>query len=266
MAYNESEDYDKAIADFSTAVRHDPNDTIAHCGRAAAYYRKADFAKALVDYENVIRLKPRSSDGYKGRGLCYGSMRRYDEAVSDFTECVRINPRDTWAYSHRGGAYYCQGKALEAIRDCDAAIAIDPENPDAYLFRGAAYADLRAYGRAQNELRTAISINPGRWWACNKLAWLLATCPAADDRDGKKAVEYAKKACELSAWKHWDFILTLGAAYAECGEFKEAVKWTKKSLEMAPPEGKELARSLLEGFENGRPYRLPEGNDDGETR
>ena len=69
--------------------------------------------------------------------------------------------------------------------------------------------------------------------ALNSLAWLRATCPEARVRNGKEAVEFATKACELSQWKNGSNIDTLAAAYAEAGDFDQAVKYQREVIQMS---------------------------------
>ncbi|GAH67769.1 unnamed protein product, partial [marine sediment metagenome] len=58
----------------------------------------------------------------------------------------------------------------------------------------------------------------------NNLAWLLATAPQADLRDGARALPLAKGVCESTGYNNPRFLDTLAAAYAETGQFEEAIQ------------------------------------------
>jgi hypothetical protein len=88
----------------------------------------------------------------------------------------------------------------------------------------------------------------------------LAACPVEKLRDGKQALEYAKKGCDMTGWRMAGGFQALAAAHAELGDFKEAVEWQKKALndvEGFPPEERDAMRERLKCYEQGKPYRLP---------
>jgi len=64
------------------------------------------------------------------------------------------------------------------------------------------------------------------------------------------------KACELMKG-HPAVLDTLAAAHAECGDFKEAIEWEKKAIELGIPNKKELkkANQRLKLYEEGTPCR-----------
>jgi len=92
-----------------------------------------------------------------------------------------------------------------------------------------------------------------------KLAWLQAPYPAAEFRDGAKAVENATKACELTDWKNVGCVDTLAASYAEAGDFDSAVEWQKKAIDLLTEdisaESQSSYESRLNLYQSGRPYR-----------
>ena len=92
-------------------------------------------------------------------------------------------------------------------------------------------------------------------WPENNLAWLFATCPEPSCRNGLKAIEFAKRACDRSDWHCWSFISTLAAAYAEVGDFEKAVSFQKVAIAMAPSETASQEQQVLQHYIAKQPWR-----------
>jgi tetratricopeptide (TPR) repeat protein len=122
--------------------------------------------------------------------------------------------------------------------------------------RGAAWSKKKEHDKAIADYAEAIRIDPASHNAYNARAWIWATCPDEKHRDGKKAVESATKACELTNWKNPDYLETLAAAYAEVGDFDSAVSsQTKANSLRAADRDKVRGEARLKLYQEKKPYR-----------
>jgi tetratricopeptide (TPR) repeat protein len=186
---------DDATGYFSEKITANPSDDRAWAARGAAWRRKAALDNAIQDMTESIRLAPENPAWHNNRGLAFHNKKDHDRAIANYTEAIRLDPTDSVAYYNRGNGYRSK----------------------------------QDYARAQADYLEALRLNPKDPNPHNGLAWLLATCPVNEMRDGRKAVEYAKRACELTDYHRASDLGTLAAAYAEAGQFEEATKWQRQA-------------------------------------
>jgi len=90
----------------------------------------------------------------------------------------------------------------------------------------------------------------------NGIAWDLATNPDPKLRDGRRAVELAENAVAATNRKGPGFLDTLAAAYAEAGQFTNAVRIEQEAMSLLTNVDEKLDyASRLKLYEAGLPYR-----------
>ena len=92
----------------------------------------------------------------------------------------------------------------------------------------------------------------------NNLSWVLSTSPLDNVRDGKRSLDYAIEACELTDYAKPHILSTLAAAYAETGDFEKAIEWSSKAVTIATEnKDKQLEQleSELKSYQEKKPWR-----------
>jgi tetratricopeptide (TPR) repeat protein len=159
-AYHQKGDYDQAIADFTQAIWLDPGYVAAYNNRGLAYSHKGDYDRAIADFNHAMRLDPGNAAIYCNRGGAYGGKGEYDKAISDLDHAIKLDPGYAMAYNERGRIYRSKGEYDKAIADLDQAIWLDPDYAAAYRNRGRAYKNKEEYDKAISDYTRAIRIDP----------------------------------------------------------------------------------------------------------
>ena len=85
--------------------------------------------------------------------------------------------------------------------------------------------------------REALRLQPDWSEALNRLAWALLIDPDPKKRDGKEALQLASRACELTRHQDPSTLNALAAAYAELGQFAEAIQISDQAIALAKTAG-----------------------------
>jgi tetratricopeptide (TPR) repeat protein len=277
---------------WGTVAAQNPNAFLAHNNLGDIYMAEGQVNAALKQYQMSLALRA-DSGAYHNLGNLYLQTGRYDQAQDYFQKAIAIKPEDPLPYSDLGNLYLQKGQTDLAIDYFQKALKIETQIPmawynlgNAYIRKGQLDLAIQAWQKAvgiqtdfapaHNNLanalsmkgrmpeaiqhwRSALATEPNLESAEMNLAWALATCPQDALRNGAEAVQLADHADELTGGHNPLVLRTLAAAFAENGDFPDAVAAAQQAIQSASLQGnKPLVADIQEQlklYQKNQPFR-----------
>lgn len=128
-------DPDKAIGEFQTADKIDPDLPFLHYHWGRAYVLINDYQKAKTQFLEDIALEPDIPYAYDELGRVYDKLGDDAAAEKSFQTALKLDSQLAGAYFGLAKIYERRGEVEKALKDIDAALKMDPESNNLHYMR-----------------------------------------------------------------------------------------------------------------------------------
>lgn len=230
-----------------------------HLRHGEDYMRWGNYAAAAAEFGQAVRLSPDVAS-HTRLGAALVQLGQTDEAVRHLEAAVALVPTNVDALRSLSAALFAAGRVDEAVARAEEARRSDPTVCEVYLLLSQLHARSGKWREAVAVLRQGQAAVPDDARMAAALAWLLATSPEPSVADGVEAVRLATIACDLTSHRVPQPLDALAAAYAENGQFEQAIATAQRALEIARgARSTDLANAIsmrIGAYRAGRPWRV----------
>jgi tetratricopeptide (TPR) repeat protein len=213
--------------DTETLWRHTlavtPDSDVALTGLGGILFVRGDIDDAIDDYQHALRLRDGNVAAHFGLARALAAKQKTDTAIFHLRKTLDIQPDYIAASNDLGVLLASKGEITKAIAAWRQTLSFDPDNADAE----------------------------------NNVAWVRATAADADLRNGKEALELARRAIR-NGGENAVILRTLAAAEAEDGEFGQAIATCQRGEQLAQQNNDtgmiESLRQCSESFRRGEAW------------
>ena len=121
---------DSAIAEYTEALRLNPDFPEAHNNLGPALASRGRTDAAIAHFTTALRLRPNYADAHNNLGVALASQGRLEEAAAQYREVLRIDPEHAHAHGNLGLVLYALGRTTEAQRQLSLALKRNPGRLD----------------------------------------------------------------------------------------------------------------------------------------
>jgi tetratricopeptide (TPR) repeat protein len=248
----------EAVKEAERGIELAPTDSTAHLNLAITA-KRTDMERAVAEARRAIELGPENFSAYQLLMNCLLELGRYNEAAAFGPEWLAVSPFDSAAHSSVAIAMSQTGELATAARQFGYVMMLRSNTEEALAQLHQIVSSLAKTPDGLQRLRDIAAYAPDSPRMLDELAWLLATYPDSNARDGAEAVRLAERACKLTDRRVPALLATLAAAYAEAGDFSRAVASGEEALSearsLSDSDSIKLSENVLASVRANVPYR-----------
>jgi tetratricopeptide (TPR) repeat protein len=254
----EAQRYTEAAGEFRKAVAAKPESVTARVNLGAALTQIGDLKGAVEQFEAALRIEPRQVNAHYNLAVLLARQNEHAEAISHLQSALSIEPDDFNARFLLAKELMKSERVDEALVEFSRVVQADPSNEGALLDQVKLLHRTGQFKQALDGLEKGHAQYPQRGRTAVMLAYLLATSPQFELRDGARALDLAQRVYNATgALQHGALVAT---ALAELGRCSEAAEWQRRMIVAAEQERNTdlLAKlrtglKLYEGAQSCRP-------------
>ena len=246
------------------------NNDVAHANYANFLMDRGQLDDALAHFQTALDIRLAQTNPHYDLSLAIIQVNvgaallrqgRVEEAITHFRQAIEAQPNYVDSHFNLGVALMQKGDLDGAIAEWNRTLSMEGDDAVTDTALGNAYLQKHALRQSVDLYKKAVRADSDAIYALNNLAWILATAPDNTFRNGTRAVALAKKADQLANGSNSIFVRTLAAAYAESGQFAEAVQNAQRAFGLANDQhNRTLARLIQEDldlYQRRAPLRDP---------
>lgn len=187
----DSEAMTREVARVDGELRKHPKAAVLYARRGAARFKLREFDKAVEDFTAALKLDDRLDEAWFGRGMALGRNGQTEEGIADLGVYIHRHPDSSLAHTKRGIRRLWGGDLDRAEKDFTRAIALDPRNAEAHDDLGVIHAQRGNYEKALHHFQTTVRADPSYQKGWHNLAMVYYITSRNDE--ALKTVERALK-------------------------------------------------------------------------
>jgi len=151
-----SDDYSEELLMLSSLLDDEPDNAAVLVKRGDIYFKRHEFDKAINDYSSALKLKDNLDEAYFGRGMALGRQGLVQQGIDDLSVYISRHPYHSRAYTKRGVRYIWIRNMAAAKKDMLQAVQLDIRNSEAHDDLGVIYANEENYNKAIYHFKQSI--------------------------------------------------------------------------------------------------------------